>query len=100
MLELGPAEETSHRLVGRRVEGVAQILVTVGPKGQLIAEEALRGGMARERVISVGDADAAIPVLEEMIEGDDVILVKGSRGVELDRVVAALARREPGAVNS
>lgn len=94
MLELGPAEETSHRLVGRRVKGVAQILITVGSRGRLIAEEALQGGMSRDCVISVDDADAAIPVLEETIQAQDVILVKGSRGVGLDRVVAALTRRK------
>ncbi|MFW6068264.1 MAG: UDP-N-acetylmuramoyl-tripeptide--D-alanyl-D-alanine ligase [Chloroflexota bacterium] len=94
MLELGPAEERSHRLVGRRVKGVAQILVTVGPRGRLIAEEALRDGMAQERVYAVEEAEEAIPLLERLIEPQDVILVKGSRGVALDQVVAALSRRE------
>lgn len=94
MLELGPAEEQSHRLVGRRVKGVAQILVTVGPRGRLIAEEALRDGMARDRVHAVEAADEAISLLEDLIEPQDVVLVKGSRAVELDQVVAALSRRE------
>lgn len=93
MLELGPAEERSHRLVGRRAKDVAHTLVTVGPRGRLIAEEALRAGMSRERVMSVDEASKAIPLLEELIEADDVVLVKGSRGVALDQVVAALARR-------
>src|SRR5690606_3713271 len=93
MLELGPAEERSHRLVGRRAKDVAHTLVTVGPRGRLIAEEALRAGMSRERVMSVDEASKAIPLLEELIEAGDVVLVKGSRGVALDQVVAALARR-------
>lgn len=94
MLELGPAEERSHRLVGRRVKGVAHILVAVGPRGRLIAEEALRDGMAQEHVYAVEEAEEAIPLLERLIEPQDVILVKGSRGVALDQVVAALSRRE------
>lgn len=94
MLELGPAEERAHRLVGRRVKGVAQILITVGPRGRLIAEEALRDGMAPDAVLSVDEAEESIPILEELVEPDDVILVKGSRGVALDTVVAALTRRE------
>lgn len=94
MLELGPAEERSHRLVGRRVKGVAHILVTVGPRGRLIAEEALRDGMARDRVYAVEAAEEAIPLLEELIQPQDVVLVKGSRAVALDQVVAALSRRE------
>lgn len=94
MLELGPAEERSHRLVGRRVKGVAHILVTVGRRGRLIAEEALRDGMARNRVHAVDEAEEAIPLLEKLIEPQDVILVKGSRAVALDQIVAALSRRE------
>ena len=95
MLELGPAEEKSHRLVGRRVKGVAQVLVTVGTRAHMIAEEALRDGMAPERVYALDDAAHAVALLEEMIEAQDVVLVKGSRAVELDQVVAALTRREP-----
>ena len=38
MLELGPVEERAHRLVGRRVKEVADILVTVGLRGQLMAK--------------------------------------------------------------
>jgi UDP-N-acetylmuramoyl-tripeptide--D-alanyl-D-alanine ligase len=94
MLELGSAEEKAHRLVGRRVKGVAHILVAVGPRGRLIAEEALRDGMSGERVYAVDRASEAITLLEELIEPHDVILVKGSRAVELDTVVAALSRRE------
>lgn len=93
MLELGPAEEESHRLVGRRVIQVAQILVTVGPRGRLIAEEALKSGMPRSHVFAVEQAEQAVPLLEKMTRADDVILVKGSRGVALDQVVSALTRR-------
>ena len=94
MLELGPAEEQSHRLVGRRVKGVAQLLVAVGTRGRLIAEEALLDGMSRKHVFIVEEATEAIPLLEALIEPHDVILVKGSRGAALDQIVAALARRE------
>lgn len=95
MLELGPAEEQSHRLVGRRVKGVAHILVTVGSRARLIAEEALLDGMAADRVFAVDDATEAIERLEAMIEAQDVVLVKGSRDVALDEVVATLTRRDP-----
>lgn len=92
MLELGPVEEASHRIVGRRARDVAHILMTIGPRGRLIAEEALAAGMAAEQVHVIADADAAVPVLEEIIESGDFVLVKGSRGVQLDRIVSALGR--------
>ncbi len=92
MLELGPVEESSHRLVGRRARGVADLLLAVGSRGRLIGEEALLAGMPSDRVILLEDADDAIPVLEKEIQTGDIVLVKGSRGARLDKIVAALGQ--------
>jgi UDP-N-acetylmuramoyl-tripeptide--D-alanyl-D-alanine ligase len=92
MLELGHLEEEGHRLVARRIREVADILLAVGPRAAWFAEEALKVGMPASRVFHVADADAAILQLEEMVEAGDIVLVKGSRGVALDRVVTSLSR--------
>jgi UDP-N-acetylmuramyl tripeptide synthase len=92
MLELGSYEEAGHRLVGRRVVEVADLLITVGELGQMIAEEALAAGMPSEKVIILPDADAAIRVLPGLVEERDMVLIKGSRGVGLDRLVDTLTR--------
>jgi UDP-N-acetylmuramoyl-tripeptide--D-alanyl-D-alanine ligase len=92
MLELGHMEEEGHRLVGRRAADVAQILVAVGPRGHWIGEEALATGMNPQNVFIVEQTEAAIPVLEDLIEADDFILVKGSLGMKMDRIVTALGR--------
>jgi UDP-N-acetylmuramoyl-tripeptide--D-alanyl-D-alanine ligase len=94
MLELGSYEEAGHRLVGRRVVEVADLLITVGELGQMIAEEALAAGMPSERVIILPDADAAVRVLPSLVQERDMVLIKGSRGVGLDRLVDALTRPE------
>jgi UDP-N-acetylmuramoyl-tripeptide--D-alanyl-D-alanine ligase len=90
MLELGPVEESSHRLVGRRTWGVADLLVAVGARGQLIGEEAILAGMPSTDVYLVDDSDEAIQVLEDVIQSGDMVLVKGSQGARLDKIVAAL----------
>ena len=90
MLELGPVEEESHRLVGRRARDVAQVLVTVGPLGRLIASAALDVGMPADRVFVADDSAEAVTALEKIVEPADVILVKGSRGVHMDQIVSAL----------
>lgn len=92
MLELGEAEAESHRLVGRRACLVADILVTVGLRARLIAEAAREAGMNPEQVFSVREPDEATVIIESVLSEGDVILIKGSRGVKLDRVVSALAR--------
>ena len=92
MLELGSAEEISHRRVGRRAMGVADILVTVGERGKIIADEALAAGMNPANVHICETTDQAAKVLENKITADDIILVKGSLGARMDKVVWALSR--------
>ncbi len=92
MLELGSHEQAGHRLVGRRVADVADLLVTVGSLGRIIAEEALAAGMPPDKVMILPDAAAAIKALPGRIEPQDMVLIKGSRGVSLDKLVDALAR--------
>lgn len=92
MLELGPVEESSHQIVGRRAREVAQLLVAVGSLGRIIGEEAIYAGMSRDRVFLVPDALEAVSVLDEIIEPGDVILVKGSHGAGLDLIVSALGQ--------
>jgi UDP-N-acetylmuramoyl-tripeptide--D-alanyl-D-alanine ligase len=93
MLELGSYEERGHRLVGRRAREVADLLVTVGPLARIIADAAREAGLPAEAVVELNDADEAIAYLRRAIRAGDVVLLKGSRGVHLDRIVPALEVR-------
>ncbi len=95
MLELGAQEEAGHRLVGARVAEVAQRLITVGPRAQLIAAEAIARGMPAAAVHSVGNNQEAIATLTKLLEPGDTVLIKGSRGMKMEEIVAALRRDEP-----
>ncbi len=92
MLELGPDEEQLHRQIGAKAASVAEALVTVGERGRWIGEAAIAAGLAR--VTMVGDGDEARSAVErDLAPGvGDLLLVKGSRGIELDRLVTALRR--------
>jgi len=92
MLELGDYEREGHEKVGMRALEVADLLITVGPRGRIIGETALRWGMPAGQVHMVEDAAAAIDLLENLVAEDDVVLVKGSRALRLEQVVAALGR--------
>jgi len=97
MLELGAHEQSGHRLVGRRVSDVVDLLVTVGSLGQIIAEEALATGMSPDAVVILPRVEDAIEALPPLIEERDMILVKGSRGTGLDKLVDSLSHRGTGA---
>jgi UDP-N-acetylmuramoyl-tripeptide--D-alanyl-D-alanine ligase len=94
MLELGPDEERLHRQIGQRAAAVADGLLAVGDRGRWIAEAAAESGLGS--VMPVADVAEAIQVIDRAFAAGagDVVLVKGSRGVELDRLVDAL-RDEP-----
>ena len=74
---------------------VADLLVTVGPRAHLIADEAREAGLPAEAVVELEDSQAAIEFLRQTIRRGDVVLLKGSQGVRLDRVVPALEVRPP-----
>ena len=96
MRELGEESETQHQIVGRRAAEVVDELITFGPLAQLIADEAVLAQhetetrLERVRSFAVDERDALIAyVRQESAEGD-VVLLKGSRGLEMERIVAAL----------
>jgi len=90
MLELGPYEQQGHEMVGIRAAEVADYLVTVGARGCLIAEAARHAGMPSDHVVALEDASQAIEYLRTFLQEGDVVLVKGSHGMRMDRIIAAL----------
>jgi UDP-N-acetylmuramoyl-tripeptide--D-alanyl-D-alanine ligase len=90
MLELGSYEEEGHRKVGVRAADVVDLLVTVGWRAQLIAEEARAAGMPPDKVLALDNAEAALAELRSIMGPGDVVLVKGSRAVRMDEIATAL----------
>ncbi len=85
MLELGPQSPRLHREIGLyAAEQGLDVLVTVGP---LAAE--MRSEFEGESY-AVADAGAAAELLQTLLGTGDTVLVKGSRGVGLERVADAL----------
>lgn len=95
MLELGDLSDEGHRLVGEAAARSVDWLVVVGRGAAGIAEGAVAGGMDRTRVVQVPDVDAALAAVPPRLRDGDVVLVKASRGIGLDRLVDDL-RRELG----
>ena len=94
MLELGEFEERGHRMVGARAAEVVEELVTVGKRARWIGEEAVRAGLPKSRLTRLKDSQAAVEHLRGRIGAGDVVLIKGSRGVQMDQIVSALEQRE------
>jgi UDP-N-acetylmuramoyl-tripeptide--D-alanyl-D-alanine ligase len=93
MLELGSYEEEGHRKVGRRVAEVVDKLVTVGELGAVIGREAVAVGMDESDVFFAQDNDEAVESLRNLVTSGDLVLIKGSRGMHMEDIVAELGEK-------
>jgi UDP-N-acetylmuramoyl-tripeptide--D-alanyl-D-alanine ligase len=93
MLELGPYEWRGHEMVGIRAAEVVDELITVGERGRMIAAAAHRAGLKGNSITELDDSQAAIEYLQTRLGEKDVVLVKGSHGMRMDRIVAGLEYR-------
>ena len=90
MLELGPDEDRFHREVGEQAARLGvDLLVAVGARAASYPEGA--AGVESITFASTDDAVAGVPGL---IRPGDVVLVKGSRGMAMERVARAIMERE------
>lgn len=90
MLELGRYEHIGHWKVGLRAATVADVLITVGERSRTIAEAARSTGFPSQHITVLDDSQSASEFLRTSLEADDIVLVKGSRGMQMDQIVANL----------
>ncbi len=89
MLELGKYSASAHKNVGERVAVCADMLITVGLRSRAIAAAALDAGMSDSNIrqYDLGESSRAGKELEAELAEGDVILVKGSQGLRMEKTV-------------
>ncbi|MCC3144744.1 UDP-N-acetylmuramoyl-tripeptide--D-alanyl-D-alanine ligase [Halanaerobium sp. Z-7514] len=91
MLELGAMEKQAHLEIGEYIaEQDLDLLITVGEIAELIAEGARKSAMAADKIYSFADKDSALKYLKNNLKKDDLLLVKGSRSNQMEKIVAGL----------
>jgi UDP-N-acetylmuramoyl-tripeptide--D-alanyl-D-alanine ligase len=94
MLELGELEREMHHQVGMEAARAGlEMVVAVGELARATAAGALEGGLPGEAVVYLERAEDAAGVVCDLVRPGDVVLVKASRGMRLERVVDALLER-------
>ena len=90
MLELGPDSVVLHEQLGAESANIADLLIAVGTFAEDLQRGAIHAGLKQSQTVVLVDADAATGYLKDKQRSGDMILVKGSRGIRLDKVVTAL----------
>ena len=90
MLELGKYSAREHERLGLFAATHADILITVGVRARSMAQFALSAGMSEKNIAQFDDSLKAGKELEAGIQPGDVILVKGSQSMRMERVVKEL----------
>ncbi|MGV8026966.1 MAG: UDP-N-acetylmuramoyl-tripeptide--D-alanyl-D-alanine ligase [Anaerolineaceae bacterium] len=92
MLELGAYEELGHHQVGEKAATVVNHLITVGKLGRIIADTARQAGLPENAITSVNNSAEAVEILKYNLTAEDVVLIKGSHGLRMDTISAALEK--------
>ena len=87
MLELGAFSEQAHRQVAVAAAKSADLFLAVGERAIFMADQAKKEGLGSEKVFYFASAQEAGRKLQNLIREGDVILVKGSQGVRMEKIV-------------
>ena len=87
MLELGKYSATEHERIGSIVADVADALFTVGVRSRKTAEGALEFGLDEEHIFQYEEGAKAGKELQAYLQPGDVVLIKGSQGLRMEKVV-------------
>ena len=88
MLELGGETENAHKEVGEKVaKSAVDFLITVGEASKLTAEVAIKNGLPEDCIAKFSNAYEAGKFLQEKIKEGDLILIKGSQSMRMEKVV-------------
>jgi len=87
MLELGKDAEALHRQAGRSLaEHLFDFVVATGPLSEHLAEEAVKAGYPAGKIFHAKDSADAGKICQKLASGGDLVLVKGSRGMQMEKI--------------
>lgn len=91
ILELGDYSEEIHRNIGKTINpNTLDILITIGPNSNYIKEESLNNNFNKNNIYSFNDYQETLEKLPSILTPDDIVLLKGSHGMQLTKIVDEL----------
>ena len=92
MFEMGSYAEFGHREVGKFASRYADVLIAIGNDAKFMVDEAIKNGMNKDNIHYFETKEIAMENLKDILQKEDTILVKASRGMYLEKVVEFLTK--------
>jgi len=93
MLEIGKYSTEAHQAVGELAAKIVDYLFCIGPRAKFIAESARQNSFDRKKIQVFSSSEAAKKMIEREIKAGDLILVKGSRAIKLEKIIEEIRMR-------
>jgi UDP-N-acetylmuramoyl-tripeptide--D-alanyl-D-alanine ligase len=90
MLELGRHTVEAHKNIGKIAKKNSDILVVVGPRAKSIKEGAIEEKMKEKNIFEFLDSNEAGDFIKDFVQKGDIVLVKGSQGMRMERVTGKI----------
>ena len=87
MREIGKYSEEAHQTIGEKAAEFADLLFTVGEKARFIKSAAIQYGLSEEKIFHFDTQEEAGRALQNAIKQEDIILIKGSRAMKMEKIV-------------
>jgi len=94
MKELGEYSKAEHEKVGEQASHIAHTLVAVGDASRDIHDSAIRAGLSEDRAKWFADSVSAGAYLRDFVRVGDIILIKGSQSMRMERVTESLLEKD------
>ncbi len=94
MLELGADSKRYHIEIGKLIaESGIDFLFACGKQAGAVAEGALSGMLAQQSVVQAADVEDILSDVHSRLKPGDVVLVKGSRSLRMERLIISLKKQ-------
>lgn len=86
MKEIGKYSEEAHKTIGEDAAGFVDLLLTVGEKARFIKTGAFEDGLSEDKIFHFETSDEAGRFLQDKIQQGDLILIKGSQSMRMEKI--------------
>ena len=90
MLELGRHTEEAHENIGKIAKENSDTIIVVGSRAKTIKNGAIKSGMDSKNIFEFNNSREAGDFLKTFVKKNDLLFIKGSQGVRMERAVEAI----------